>query len=121
MKERQDDYQKRRAHLKTMSDEELKAYFYELTDKIVDPLMELGEQYTSKSVERSVLLRMGFSSIESKRIVDALNEHNLLREGAGHCVYRVSRDKNIPIRDAGHEIAEGKVIDYLMEVFSNNG
>ncbi len=120
MKERQDDFDKRRTQLKNMTDAELKAYFYELSDKIVDPFMELGEHYTSKSVERSVLLRMGFSSIEAKKIVDMLNENNLLRKGAGHCVYRVARDNQISIRDAGHQIAEGKAIDTLLEVFSNH-
>ncbi len=121
MKERNDDYTNRRQHLKNMTDKELKEYFYKLSDKIVDPLVDLGHKYTSKSIERSVLLRMGFSSLEAKAIVDLLNEHNLLRKGAGHCVYRVSKDKNLSIRDAGISISEGEHIEYLMEVFNNNG
>jgi D-ornithine 4,5-aminomutase subunit alpha len=55
MKERIDDYQNRREHLKNMSDQELKAYFLELSDKIVDPLLDLAYNHTSKSIERSVL------------------------------------------------------------------
>ena len=121
MKERNDDYQVRRKHLKNMSDQDLKKYFFELTEKMVEPLLEVGKTHTSKSIERSILLRMGFSSLEAKPIVDFLNEHNLLRKGAGHCVYRVSRDKEIPIREAGLKIAEGEYIDYLMEVFKQNG
>ncbi len=121
MKERNDDFEKRREHIKKMSDSELKSYFYELSEKLVDPLLDLGYKYTSKSVERSVLLRMGFSSVEAKAIVDILNEHNLLRKGAGHCVYKVAADKNLSIRDSGIKISEGDFIDYLLEVFNKNG
>ncbi len=120
MKERNDDYLTRKTHLETMSDRELKAYFFELAEKIVDPLLDLGREYTSKSIERSVLLRMGFSSLEAKKIVDILNEYNMLRKGSGHCVYRVSRDKNISIREAGNQIGDGKHLDYLMEVFNTD-
>jgi len=121
MNERKDDFKKRREHLKNMSDEELKSYFYELADKMVSPLVDLGRKYTSKSIERSVLLRMGFSSIESKAIVDKLAENNLLSKGAGHCVYRLSRDKGLEIRDAGILLGEGKHIDELKEVLVHNG
>jgi D-ornithine 4,5-aminomutase subunit alpha len=119
MKERQDDFQQRRAHLKELSDGELKKRFFELADKIVDPLIDLAKKNTSKSIERSVLLRMGFSSIEAKSIVDQLNEHNLLRKGAGHCVYKVSKSHNLSIREAGLLIQEGSVIDELVEVFKD--
>ncbi len=120
MKERKDDFKKRREHLKDMSDAELKKYFFELADKMVDPLVDLGHKYTSKSIERSVLLRMGFSSIESKAIVDKLAESNLLSKGAGHCVYRLARDKGLEIRDAGMLLSEGKHIDELKEALVHN-
>ncbi len=116
MKERKDDYQERRKHLENMSDDELKKYFFELADKIVDPLVEMGRNHTSKSIERSVLLRMGFSSIEAKEVVDKLAENDLLSKGAGHCVYRLSKDKEMEIRKAGILLAEGEHIDYLKEV-----
>lgn len=117
MNERIDDYQTRREHLKNMSDQELKAYFLELSDKIVDPLTELAFNHTSKSIERSILLRMGFSSIEAKVIVDVLSEKNLLSKGAGHCVYVVAQKKQITIHEAGLMIQNGDEIDYLMEYF----
>ena len=120
MKERKDDYLTRKSHLEKLSDEELKKYFYELADKIVDPLVDLSYTHTTKSIERSVLLRMGFSSIEAKEIVDKLNEHNLLRKGAGHCIYKISIDKKIDIRSAGSLIIDEDGIDYLLEVFSRN-
>ncbi len=117
MKERKDDFNKRRAHLKNMNDQELKDYFYQLSDKMIAPLIDHGYKNTSPSIERSVLLRMGFSSIQAKAIVNMLHEHDLLRKGAGHCVYKVSNDKNIDIIAAGVEIQDGKHIDYLKEVF----
>ena len=119
MKERKDDFQQRREHLKDMSDKELKAYFFELAEKITDPLLDLAYHNTSKSIERSVLLRMGFSSLEAKSIVDTLNEHNLLRKGAGHCVYKISKNFNMPIREAGIKIQDGTHLDYLLEVFNH--
>jgi len=117
MKERNDDYQKRREHLKNMRDDELKKYFFNLTEEIVKPLVDMGKHYTSKSIERSVLLRMGFSSIECKDIVDQLYDNHLLSKGAGHCVYRVAKDKNMALRDAGMTLAQGHHIEYLREVF----
>jgi D-ornithine 4,5-aminomutase subunit alpha len=118
MKERKDDFLTRREHLKNMSDQELKAYFLELSDKIVDPLLDIAYHHTSKSIERSILLRMGFSSIEAKAIVEVLSEHDLLRKGAGQCVYLVAKNKMIPIHDAGLLIQENDEIDYLMEYFN---
>jgi D-ornithine 4,5-aminomutase subunit alpha len=117
MKERKDDFELRRAHLKNMSDAELKQYFLDLADKIVDPLLELARTHTSKSIERSVLLRMGFSSLEAKAIVDLLSEHELLAKGAGHCVFALSKELNLPIRDAGLLLMKGKGIESLLAYF----
>lgn len=117
MKERKDDFEQRRKHLKSMSDEALKQYFFELSGKLVDPLVDMGRHHTSKSIERSVLLRMGFSSIEAKSIVDHLFDHSLLSKGAGHCVYRLSKDKSLSIREAGLALSEKRHIGFLREVF----
>ena len=38
----------------------------QLTGQLVDPLLELAKENTSPAIERSVLLRMGFSSLEAK-------------------------------------------------------
>ena len=121
MKERTDDYNKRREKLKDLSDQKLKAYFFKLAEKVVDPLVDLGHKNTSKSIERSILLRMGFSSIEANGIVDLLGENDLLRKGAGHCVYKVASKNNLSIRDAGLQIAEGHHLSFLKEVFDLNG
>ncbi len=104
---REDDFTKRRAHLANLSDKELEARFWQLADKITEPLLKMGYENTSPAIERSVLLRMGFSSIEAKKIVDGCVERNLLAHGAGNVVLRLSRAKEIGIRDAGLALCEG--------------
>ena len=117
MKERIDDFETRRTHLKEMSDEQLRIYFLKLSEEMMEPLLKMAYTHTSKSIERSVLLRMGFSSIEAKVIADILDEHNLLKKGTGHCVYILSKNKNITIQEAGQLIQNGDEIDYLTEYF----
>lgn len=114
---REDDFEKRRQHLKELSEEQLEARFWELAEKIVDPLVDLAHRHTSPSIERSVLLRMGFSSIEAKAIVDGAIDRGLLGKGAGHLVYRLARDYNMSIREAGLKLAEGKMWDEVIKIF----
>ncbi len=113
---REDDFEKRRKHLKNLSEEELINYFWQLTEKIVEPLYELSYTHTSPSIERSVLLRMGFSSIEAKKIVKHLVDKSLLGHGAGRVVLLYSELKKKNYLDAGRELAEGigweEVLDY---------
>lgn len=101
MIKREDDFQAKRAHLSAMSDEELKARFWALTEQLVDPLLALARENTTPAIERSVLLRMGFSSLEAKSIVDVCMEKSLLGHGAGNVVYRYARHVNLSIREAG--------------------
>lgn len=117
MKERTDDFETRREHLKGMSDEQLRTYFLKLADKIVDPLLDLAYKNTSKSIERSILLRMGFNSLEAKGITDILNENNLLRKGSGQCVFLVAKKHQLDIHEAGLKIQEGEYIDFLKTHF----
>jgi len=99
-----------------MSEEELINYFWQLTEKIVDPLVELSKTHTSPSIERSVLLRMGFSSIESKNIVRYMVENNLLPHGAGKVVLIYSELKKKNYLEAGKDLSEGigweEVVNY---------
>ena len=76
--QRLDDYQERRKHLKELSEEELEQRFWKLAEEIMDPVLELASKNTSPSIERSVLLRMGFSSIEATGIVDNCVKKGLL-------------------------------------------
>ena len=106
--ERSDDFEARRAHLADLSEEQLEARFWELAGKITAPLVEMASTHTTPSIERSVLMRMGFSGAESKAIVEACLERGLLGKGAGHVVLKRAREKGLSIRDAGLEMTAGR-------------
>lgn len=106
--ERGDDFEARRAHLADLSEEQLEARFWELAGKITKPLVDMAAKHTTPSIERSVLMRMGFSGAESKAIVEACLEGGLLGKGAGHVVLKRARDKGLSIRDAGLELTAGR-------------
>jgi D-ornithine 4,5-aminomutase subunit alpha len=114
---RDDDFQERRKHLADLTDEQLKDKFWGLVEQIVDPLLELAEKNTSPAVERSVLLRMGFSSLEAKPLVDGAIDRGLMGHGVGHVVYKVAKEKNLDIRTAGLELIEGKHWDDAVKMF----
>jgi D-ornithine 4,5-aminomutase subunit alpha len=71
-------------------------------------MIDLAKKNTTPSIERSVLIRMGFNSVEAKSIVDQAIDRNLMRKGAGHCVFLVSKEKNLSVRDAGLELMKGE-------------
>lgn len=110
---REDDFLERRKHLASLSDDELKARFWELVGSAVDPLLEIARTHTSPSIERSILLRMGFSSIEAKPLVEMAIDHDLIGKGVGHLVYKVAKQNNISIREAGIAMLEGELWDTL--------
>jgi len=114
---RPDDFEERRRHLAGMSDEGLATYFWELADKVTDPLVVLARTHTSPSIERSVLLRMGFSSLEAKAIVDKCVEKRLLGKGAGHVVWQLSSARGMSVREAGAALAEGRMWDDVAALF----
>ena len=114
---RADDFNERRAHLANLSDQELYERFWSLASDIVDPLLELGRKNTSPAIERSVLLRMGFSSIEAKAIVDGVIDRGLMGKGAGHVVYKLAKSKNISVREAGVALADGKMWQEVADLF----
>ena len=120
MKTRNDDFDVRRGHLKDMDDDALKAYFFELTDRLLDPIMEMAKTHTTPAIERSVLMRMGFSSAEAKVITDHIMDQGLLSHGAGHIVYRLSKDSGTPIRTTGLEITSERMTARMKEVFSHD-
>lgn len=121
MDERRDDFEERRAHLAALSEEALEKRFWELANELTGPLTELARTHTSPSVERSVLLRMGFSSVEARAIVEQAIDRGLLGTGAGHLVYRVAHENQLSIRDAGVAMIEGEHWDELVRVFRTRG
>ncbi len=114
---RADDFESRREHLKNMTDEQLKDYFWQLTEKVVDPLLELARTHTTPSVERSVLLRMGFSSLEAMPLVEGAIDRGLIGHGTGNVIYRIAKEKNLSVREAGLALIEGKFWDDAVTMF----
>lgn len=108
MQARVDDFEQKREHLSTMSNAELHTYFWSLVDKFVQPLIEEAKTHTTPSIERSVLLRMGFSSMETKSIVDQMGEKGLLGHGAGSIVLKLAQKKGISVREAGLGLMRGE-------------
>ncbi|MCF8009174.1 MAG: ornithine aminomutase subunit alpha [Halanaerobiales bacterium] len=119
---REDDFEKRREHLKGLSEQKLKERFWELTEEVVDPLIDLAKSHTSASIERSVLLRMGFNSIDAKAIVNQVINADLLGKGAGHVVYKVAQKEDRPIKEVGLDIGKEKYSkDELRKLFTGGG
>jgi D-ornithine 4,5-aminomutase subunit alpha len=109
---RQDDFEVRRGKLAALSDEELYRRFWELTARVVEPLLELGKRHTTPSIERSVLLRMGISSLDAKVIVEKCVDRGLLGKGAGHVVYKYAKARSLPVQEAGAFLAKGESGDW---------
>ncbi|WP_419725159.1 ornithine aminomutase subunit alpha [Terrisporobacter petrolearius] len=120
MEKRQDDFEVRRKHLQKLSDQQLKDRFWQLASQIVEPMVELGRKNTTPSIERSILLRMGFSSLEVKPILEGVMERGLIGKGAGHVVYKLATNKGITVREAGLMLINGEGWDEVIELFHNN-
>jgi D-ornithine 4,5-aminomutase subunit alpha len=116
---RTDEYEQRREHLKDLTDQQLYDRFWELAEKVVQPMLDLGYKYTTPSIERSVLLRMGFSSREVKPIVEGAMKKSLMGKGCGHIVWRLAEQKRISIREAGLALAAGKEWDTVESIFQS--
>jgi D-ornithine 4,5-aminomutase subunit alpha len=114
---RQDDFAERRKQIAGLSDKELYDRFWELTTQVVSPLLELGRKNTTPSVERSVLLRMGISSLDTKPIVEGCMDRGLMGKGAGNVVYKLAQAKGISIKEAGEMLAKGDAWDEAVAQF----
>jgi len=112
--ERADDFALRRTRLGQLSDEQLRARFWTLVDDIVAPLIEEARLHTTPSIERSILLRMGFSSIEAKGLVARMHERGLLGYGAGRLVLNLAKSKGISVRAAGAALLAGRYWEDLV-------
>lgn len=111
--ERPDDFTTRRERLRALSDEELHAHFWSLAERIVAPLIDEARTHTTPSIERSVLLRMGFSSLEAKALVERLGARGLLGHGAGRLVFELARAKGMSVRAAGAALLAGRYWEEL--------
>lgn len=105
--DRPDDFDSRRRRLAALSDDALHARFWSLVDEIVRPLVEEARTHTSPAIERSVLLRMGFSSVEARELVERMEASGLLGHGAGRLVLELARSKGLSVRAAGEALLNG--------------
>jgi D-ornithine 4,5-aminomutase subunit alpha len=101
-------YEQRREELKQMTDEQLKARFWELCDQVVAPIVELARTHTSPSIERAVLLRMGIDSLSSHGVVERIYEAGLLGKGAGHVLLKLAEKQGMDVKAAAAAILDDK-------------
>ena len=101
-------FEGRRKKLAALSDAELRARFWQLAEQAVNPLVELARTHTTPSIERSVLLRGGLSSVEAGRVVAGAVQRGLLGLGAGHLVLRLAKKRAITFVEAGRMLAAGQ-------------
>jgi D-ornithine 4,5-aminomutase subunit alpha len=110
---REDTFREAREHLQGLSDAELEARFWELTQRCVDPLVELARTHTSPSIERSVLMRMGIDSPTATAIVAGCETRGLLGHGAGHVVLVAMREWGVDALAAARRLADGEGWDVI--------
>jgi D-ornithine 4,5-aminomutase subunit alpha len=111
--ERDDDFNVRRRHLQELSDEQLHARFWELARALAQPLIEEARKHTTPSIERSVLLRMGFSSVEAKTLVGRAEQRGLLGRGVGRLVLELANAKSMTLSETGALLLDGQHWDEL--------
>lgn len=104
---RPDDFEARREHLRGLTDEELHSRFWHLVEEIVEPLVAEARSHTSPAIERSVLLRMGFSSIDAHDLVEKIAAAGLLGHGAGKLVLDFAQSHDLTIGEAGDVLLLG--------------
>ena len=105
---RDDTFRHVRRHLDGLSDEQLEARFWDLTQQIVDPLVALAAGHTSPSIERSVLMRMGVDSVTCMAVVAESEKRGLLGHGAGHVVYVCMKAWGCDPPEAAARLAAGE-------------
>jgi D-ornithine 4,5-aminomutase subunit alpha len=90
-------FEELQARLHTLSDEALRARFWELCDQVVSPIAELARTHTSPSIERSVLLRMGVDSQSALTVVTRINQAGLIGKGAGHVLLKLAEKHQVDV------------------------
>jgi len=106
-------FQAEKERLEKLTDEELNLLFWQKAEEIVNPLIDLAKTHTSPSIERSVLLRMGFNSLEAKVIVEGIFERDLLGKGAGNILLTMSKKADKDFLTYGKELVQGSHWDEI--------
>ena len=104
------------ARLETATDEKLYERFWQLADRLVSPLTELARTHTSPAVERSVLLRMGFNSLQASAFVDRCVREGQLGRGAGAILLRHAQRNDVSLERAFEELVDAESWEKLLGV-----
>ena len=104
---REDTYLEIRGHLAKLTDEELEVRFWELAQRVVDPMVELARTHTSPSIERSVLMRMGDDSPTCMAVAGECEKRGLLGHGAGQVVLHCAATWDCVAPEAARRLAAG--------------
>src|SRR5512144_798802 len=110
---RPDTFREVRQHLAALPDEQLEDRFWELADRVVEPLIELARTHTSPSIERSVLMRMGVDSPTCMAVVGECEKRGLLGHGAGHVVWHCADQAGLAAPEAARRLAAGEGWDVV--------
>src|SRR5664279_4149190 len=105
---REDTFEHAHQYLSGLTDEELKMRFWDLTQEIVDPLVELARTHTSPSIERSVLMRMGIDSRTCMAVASECEKRGLLGHGVGQVVAHCATTWRCPAPEAARRLAAGE-------------
>jgi len=114
---RSNNFEQRHKHLVNLTEEQLKERFWMLAEKIVDPMFKLAKTHTTPAIERSVLLRMGFSSLDAKSIVNNAITYNLMGKGCGNIVWKLAEKLKRDYREVGRELAAGQHWSLAVKIF----
>ena len=64
---------------------------------------------------------MGISSLDTQKIVEGCMDRGLMGHGAGHVVYKLSKARNISIKEAGDLLAKDEGWDEVSAMFKKGG
>ena len=118
---REDTYLQIRGHLAELTDEQLEARFWELAQRVVDPMVELARTHTWPSIERSVLMRMGVDSPTCMAVVGECEKRGLLGHGAGHVVLHCMTTWDCAAPEAARRLAAGEGWDVVEQKWGGAG
>lgn len=114
---RADDFAERRKHIANLTDQELYDRFWALIRAGGCPAAGAGPQEYHPLGRACRAAADGHLLSGNPEDCGGLYGHSLMSHGAGHVVYKLSREKNLSIPEAGHLLAQGKYWDEAAALF----
>lgn len=100
MEQQGNNHEVRLKELSQLSDEELYMRFWNLVERLTEPLVDYASTHTTPSIERSVLMRMGFTSLEAQPFVQKSIEQGMIGRGCGAILLTYAQEHDTSIRQA---------------------